>query len=159
MDSDHPSIRSKIPHLTTLLTTIISSKCESKAGDLLSNGLGQATLLINQIIKLYDDEGTRRVLKQYEKQPSIYGPVPNSFDGNPKLGIFIAGSTKFDIYGPEFGLGRAIAVLGGYVNMDDGKLVMTPGRDGDGSVNVDVVLKPETMNDLELDEEFMSFTT
>ncbi|XP_074314722.1 putative acetyltransferase At3g50280 [Silene latifolia] len=137
----------------------VTAKCVYKAGDLLSNGLGQAALLINQIIKMYDDEGTRRVLKQYEEQPSIHRPVFNSSNGNPKAGIFIAGSSKFDTYGPEFGLGRAIAVLGGYVNMDDGKLVMNPGRDGDGSVDVEVVLKPETMNALELDEEFMSFTT
>lgn len=63
------------------------------------------------------------------------------------------------MYGPEFGLGRAVAVLAGYANKDDGKVTANPGREGEGSVDLEVALKPNVMEALEFDADFMRFVS
>jgi len=74
-------------------------------------------------------------------------------------GVVIGGSHRFDMYGPEFGLGRAAAVRMGYANKDNGKVTANPGREGGGSVDLEICLRPQIMKGLEEDEEFMSFVT
>ncbi|GKA83663.1 uncharacterized acetyltransferase-like protein [Tanacetum coccineum] len=44
-------------------------------------------------------------------------------------------------------------------NKFDGKISAFPGREGGGSVDLEVVLSPETMAELELDAEFMQYVT
>ena len=52
--------------------------------------------------------------------------------------MVIGGSHRFDMYGPEFGLGRAAAVRMGYANKDNGKVTANPGREGGGSVDLEI---------------------
>ena len=63
------------------------------------------------------------------------------------------------MYGPEFGLGRAVAVRMGYSNKLNGKVTANPGCEGGGSVDLEICLRPEIMSTLEVDEEFMSFVS
>ncbi|MFS7938788.1 putative transferase [Helianthus anomalus] len=67
----------------------------------------------------------------------------------------IGSSPRFDMYGCEFGLGKAVAARSGFVNKADGKMTMYPGREGGGSMDVEVCLLPEYMMALECDEEFI----
>ncbi|KAK9690967.1 hypothetical protein RND81_09G167100 [Saponaria officinalis] len=136
---------------------LTTTQCISKAGDLLSNGPGHAALLINQTIKIHDDKVTRKMLHEFEEHPFIFRPGTDTVQNNSNR-LFIGGSSKFDVYGLEFGLGKALTVRGGFVNMEDGRLIANPGREGRGSVDLEVYLKPGTMNTLELDQEFMSYT-
>lgn len=59
------------------------------------------------------------------------------------------------MYDNDFGWGRALAVRSGGANKFDGKMSAFPRRKGDGAVDLDVVLAPETMALLESDAEFM----
>ncbi|KAL9231700.1 hypothetical protein vseg_006894 [Gypsophila vaccaria] len=130
----------------------------SKMGELMSSNLGQIASRLHQIITKQDENYFRKLVQHLETHPCVVQPGLGSTNGKPSS-ISIGGSTRFDMYGPEFGLGKAVAVLAGYANRDDGKLTANPGRVGNGSVDLEVSLKPETMNALELDQEFMNFVS
>ncbi|KAJ9567090.1 hypothetical protein OSB04_003056 [Centaurea solstitialis] len=68
--------------------------------------------------------------------------------------VHFGNSPRFDMYGCEFGLGKAVAARGGIANKPDGKMTMYPGRNGGGSMEVEVCLLPEYMKDLDNDDEF-----
>lgn len=68
----------------------------------------------------------------------------------------IGGLLRFDMYGFEFGLGWVVVVWVGYVNKDDGKVMVNLGFEY-GSVDLEVCFKFEVMDVFELDKEFMSF--
>ncbi|KAL9231699.1 hypothetical protein vseg_006893 [Gypsophila vaccaria] len=126
----------------------------TKMRDLMSDNLGQIALLVHQSITEQDEKYYRRLVQYMEDQPSIIQHGPGSINN-----ITFSGSTRSNIYGSEFGLGKAVAALAGYANKDDGKVTASPGRAGDGSVDLEVCLRPETMNALELDPEFMSYVS
>ncbi|PWA81174.1 transferase, Chloramphenicol acetyltransferase-like domain protein [Artemisia annua] len=44
--------------------------------------------------------------------------------------IHVGSSPKFNMYGCEFGLGKAVAARSGHTNKGDGKITMSPGREG-----------------------------
>uniref|UniRef100_K4AL16 Acetyltransferase n=1 Tax=Setaria italica TaxID=4555 RepID=K4AL16_SETIT len=73
------------------------------------------------------------------------------FDPN---GMFISSSPRFDMYGCDFGWGKPLAARSGKANKYDGKVSLFPGREGGGSIDAEVVLAPEHMAALELDDEF-----
>uniref|UniRef100_A0A803R953 BAHD acyltransferase n=2 Tax=Cannabis sativa TaxID=3483 RepID=A0A803R953_CANSA len=73
--------------------------------------------------------------------------------------VMMGSSPRFNKYGCEFGMGKAIAVRSGYANKFDGKVSCYPGRDGGGSIDLEICLKPEFMCALESDEEFMGFAS
>ncbi|KAL9231702.1 hypothetical protein vseg_006895 [Gypsophila vaccaria] len=137
---------------------LTSAQSTSKSGDLITYGLGRASLLINQSIKSRNNDAIRTNFKECEECPSIVQPGPGSRNHVPN-NVIIGGSTRFEMYGPEFGLGKPVSVLAGYGNKSDGKVTANPGCYGNGSVDLEVCLKFETMNALELDEEFMSFVS
>ncbi|KVH98317.1 Chloramphenicol acetyltransferase-like domain-containing protein [Cynara cardunculus var. scolymus] len=70
--------------------------------------------------------------------------------------VHMGSSPRFDMYGNEFGLGKGVAVLSGFANKFDGKMTLYPGRDGGGSMDLEVCLLPENMAAFESDEEFLS---
>lgn len=69
--------------------------------------------------------------------------------------VMMGSSPRFDIYGNEFGLGKALAVRSGYENKFVRKVTAYPGYEGGGSVNLEICLPPDSMRALETDEEFM----
>ncbi|CAN0909646.1 Uncharacterized acetyltransferase At3g50280 [Linum grandiflorum] len=68
-------------------------------------------------------------------------------------------SPRFPMYDNDFGWGRPLAVRSGKANKFDGKMSAFPGREGGGTVDLEVVLSPETMDAIEADEEFMQFVS
>ena len=64
-----------------------------------------------------------------------------------------------DMYGNEFGMGKALAVRSGYANKFDGKITSYPGQEGGGSIDLEVCLSPDEMKALETDEEFINSTS
>ncbi|GJN35113.1 hypothetical protein PR202_gb23851 [Eleusine coracana subsp. coracana] len=56
----------------------------------------------------------------------------------------------FDMYGCDFGWGKALAARSGRANKCDGKASLYPGRDG--GIDVEVALLPDHMAALERDQ-------
>uniref|UniRef100_A0A7N2MQA6 BAHD acyltransferase n=1 Tax=Quercus lobata TaxID=97700 RepID=A0A7N2MQA6_QUELO len=69
--------------------------------------------------------------------------------------VTMASSPRFNVYENEFGMGIAVALCCGNANKFDVKVSSYQGREGGGSIDLDVCLLPESMSALESDEEFM----
>ncbi|XP_027356263.1 uncharacterized acetyltransferase At3g50280-like [Abrus precatorius] len=121
-------------------------------GELLENDLGWAAWKLHVTIANHNDRAVLQLLKEWLKSPSIY-QLGQFFD---PFCVMMGSSPRFNMYGNEFGMGKAIAVRSGYANKVDGKVTSYPGREGGGSVDLEVCLSPETMSALESDQEFMN---
>ncbi|KAK9048408.1 hypothetical protein SSX86_032629 [Deinandra increscens subsp. villosa] len=126
----------------------------ASVGDLVSHDLSWAANQLHQNVVAHDNATVRRGVKEWEKQPKLF-PLGN-FDGAM---ITMGSSPRFPMYDNDFGWGRPLAVRSGKANKFDGKFSAFPGRDGDGSVDVELVLAPETMAWLERDQEFMQYVS
>ncbi|GFY83744.1 HXXXD-type acyl-transferase family protein [Actinidia rufa] len=124
------------------------------AGDILSRDLHWCADLLHQNVVAHDDATVRRGVKDWESNPRLF-PLGNS-DG---ASITMGSSPRFPMYDNDFGWGRPVAVRSGRANKFDGKISAFPGRDGGGSVDLEVVLAPGTMAGLENDVEFMQYVS
>lgn len=123
-------------------------------GDVLSNDLHWSADLLHQNVVAHDDATVRRGVKDWESNPRLF-PL-----GNPDgASITMGSSPRFPMYDNDFGWGRPVAVRSGKANKFDGKISAFPGREGGGSVDLEVVLAPATMAGVETDVEFMQYVS
>ncbi|PWA63744.1 transferase, Chloramphenicol acetyltransferase-like domain protein [Artemisia annua] len=113
--------------------------------------LGWAALRLHEA-ENHNDSMVKSFVESWIKSPVIY-QESGRFD--PGV-AHVSNSPKFDMYGCEFGLGKALAVRSGSTNKKDGRMIMYPGREGGGSMDVEVCLLPEYMVEFECDEELTS---
>lgn len=124
------------------------------AGDVLSHDLRWCAEQLNKNVKAHDDATVRKYIGDWESDPRCF-PLGN-FDGAM---ITMGSSPRFPMYDNDFGWGRPVAVRSGRANKFDGKISAFPGRDGNGTVDLEVVLAPETMAGIESDPEFMQYVS
>ncbi|KAK4342773.1 hypothetical protein RND71_038589 [Anisodus tanguticus] len=122
--------------------------------ELLSNDLFWSANQLHQNVVAHGDTTVRRGVKDWESNPRLF-PLGN-FDGAM---ITMGSSPRFPMYDNDFGWGRPVAVRSGMANKFDGKISAFPGREGNGTVDLEVVLAPETMAGLEEDMEFMQYVS
>ncbi|KAI3802401.1 hypothetical protein L1987_30533 [Smallanthus sonchifolius] len=122
------------------------------AGELLDHGVGWAAMRLREAVASHGDKEIKEAMDWWVKSPFVVN-MSVHFDENS---VHMGSSPRFDMYGNEFGLGKALAVLSGYANKFDGKVTSYPGREGGGSMDLEVCLLPESMAAFESDEEFMS---
>ncbi|KAF8118714.1 hypothetical protein N665_0002s0028 [Sinapis alba] len=127
----------------------------AKTGELLENVLGWAASKLHQAVNEQSAEKIASELEQWLKSPFVLQPEQFS---EPNL-VHMGSSPRFDKYGSEFGMGKAVAVRSGYNSKHDGKVSAYPGREGGGSIDLEVCLLPEFMEALESDHEFMSLVS
>lgn len=127
----------------------------AKAGEVLENVLGWAALKLHQAVTEKSGEKIGTELEHWLKAPFLVQPDQFS---EPNL-VHMGSSPRFDKYGSEFGMGKAVAVRSGYNSKHDGKVSAYPGREGGGSIVLEVCLLPEFMEALESDQEFMSLVS
>lgn len=126
----------------------------ASAGDVLSKDLRWCAERLNENVNAHGDKMVRRFVQDWESNPRTF-PLGN-FDG---ASITMGSSPRFPMYDNDFGWGRPLAVRSGNANKFDGKISAFPGREGGGSVDLEVVLAPETMAGIESDHEFMQYVT
>uniref|UniRef100_A0A5B7BDQ4 BAHD acyltransferase DCR n=1 Tax=Davidia involucrata TaxID=16924 RepID=A0A5B7BDQ4_DAVIN len=126
----------------------------ASAGDVLSRDLRWCAEQLNKNVVAHNDATVRRFIEDWESDPRCF-PLGN-FDGAM---ITMGSSPRFPMYDNDFGWGRPFAVRSGRANKFDGKISAFPGREGGGSVDLEVVLAPETMAGLESDSEFMQYVS
>ncbi|KAK9684911.1 hypothetical protein RND81_10G241900 [Saponaria officinalis] len=131
----------------------------SKVNELMSNGLGRASMLLHKAVMGLDSKLVRANLKARDETPQVAQVnQTNEFFGD-STPLFFGGSMRFDAYGPEFGLGKAVAVRPGYAAWVNGLIVVDAGREGGGSADLHVCLSSKVMDVLECDQEFMSYVS
>ncbi|XVE97038.1 hypothetical protein REPUB_Repub02eG0276100 [Reevesia pubescens] len=126
----------------------------AQASELLDKDLSWAAHLLHKNVVAHDDDTVRRGVADWEKQPRLF-PLGN-FDG---ASITMGSSPRFPMYNNDFGWGQPLAVRSGRANKFDGKISAFPGREGNGSVDLEVVLAPETMTGLVNDAEIMQYVS
>ncbi|OVA17655.1 Transferase [Macleaya cordata] len=126
----------------------------ASAGDILSRDLRWCAVELNRNVVAHDDAKVRGCVEDWEKNPRCF-PLGN-FDG---ASITMGSSPRFPMYDNDFGWGRPLAIRSGRANKFDGKISAFPGREGPGSVDLEVCLSPETMAGLENDSEFMQYVS
>ncbi|KAL5983273.1 hypothetical protein ACLOJK_017357 [Asimina triloba] len=124
----------------------------ASVGDVLSHDLNWAAGRLHEKVVAHRDATVRRGVEDWERDPKCF-PLGN-FDG---ASITMGSSPRFPMYDNDFGWGRPMAVRSGRANKFDGKISAFPGRDGNGSVDLEVCLAPATMAGLEADAEFMQY--
>ncbi|KVH99493.1 uncharacterized acetyltransferase At3g50280-like [Cynara cardunculus var. scolymus] len=120
--------------------------------DLMAHGLGWAALRLHEVVMNHDHSKVKEMVESWIKRPVIF-KMSHGIDRNA---IHVGSSPRFDMYGCEFGLGKAVAARSGGANKGEGKITMYPGREGGGSMDVEVCFGSELMMDMECDEELMS---
>ncbi|KAG6596358.1 BAHD acyltransferase DCR [Cucurbita argyrosperma subsp. argyrosperma] len=133
---------------------IQSTPTVASVGELLSNDLWWCADLLHKNVVAYDDATVRREIANWESHPRLF-PLGN----NDGASITMGSSPRFPMYDNDFGWGRPIAVRSGRANKFDGKISAFPGRDGNGSIDLEIVLSPETMAGLERDPDFMQYVS
>ncbi|KAK9059193.1 hypothetical protein SSX86_021812 [Deinandra increscens subsp. villosa] len=124
----------------------------ASAGELLNCGVGTTAWRLHEAVVNHGDKEVRAYMDSWVKKPFVY-KMGVFFDGDS---IQMGSSPRFDMYGNEFGLGKGLAVLSGYANKFDGKVTLYEGREGGGSMDLEVCMLPENMARFESDQEFMS---
>ncbi|KAF8116490.1 hypothetical protein N665_0017s0046 [Sinapis alba] len=139
-------------HMNTFGVYVSLVKTTAKTGNLLENEFGWAALKLHQAVIKHTGEKISSDMDRWLKSPSNL----RFFDTNV---VHIGSSPWFNKYGSEFGMGKAVAVRSGCGNKVDGKVSAYPGREGGGSIDLEVCLLPEFMEALESDQEFMSIVS
>lgn len=124
----------------------------TRIGSLLENELGWVALQLHQAVTEQTSEKIFSDLDQYLKLSPDFRVKRLS----PPSIVHMGSSPRFNKYGSEFGMGKAVAVRSGYGGKYDGKVSAYPGREGGGSIYLEVCLLPDFMEALESDQEFMS---
>ncbi|XP_010256493.1 PREDICTED: BAHD acyltransferase DCR-like [Nelumbo nucifera] len=132
-------------------TAIQTVSGTTTVGELLSHGLGWAALMLHQAVAGHADSVVRKYMEAKMMAPSVY-QLREFFD---PCGVMIASSPRFDVSGNDFGWGQPLAVRKGSGNKFGGVVYAYPGKEGGGSVDLEVCLPPEEMDALESIEEFM----
>uniref|UniRef100_B9HT03 Uncharacterized protein n=1 Tax=Populus trichocarpa TaxID=3694 RepID=B9HT03_POPTR len=126
----------------------------ASAEDVLSRDLRWCAEQLNKNVAAHNDGTVRRFVQDWESNPRCF-PLGN-LDG---ASMTMGSSPRFPMYDNDFGWGRPLAVRSGKANKFDGKISAFPGREGNGTVDLEVVLAPETMAGIESDHEFMQFVS
>ncbi|KAJ8446724.1 hypothetical protein Cgig2_002886 [Carnegiea gigantea] len=111
-------------------------------GELFGHNLGWPAMTVYKHLAAQDYKAVRWFVEMCVKASFVAKPSskPNR--------VLIGWSTKFDI---------PLAVLSGYGNIFDGNVTVNQGREGEGSVDLQIRLRSETMSALESDEKLMSY--
>ena len=121
------------------------------AGELLERNLGWAALKLHEVVVNHTNQVVHDWVDTWLQSPIVY-QLTKIFD---KYSVMMGSSPRFNMYGNEFGMGKAVALRSGYANKFDGKVSSYPGYEGGGSIDLEVCLQPDSMSALESDEEFM----
>ncbi|KAL0017428.1 hypothetical protein SO802_004497 [Lithocarpus litseifolius] len=140
------------PHLPNdyFGNSISAGAAVTTAGELLEHSLGWAAWKLHELVANHTDKIVRGWLDNWLKSPFVY-QLDRMFDPHS---VMMGSSPRFNKYGNEFGMGKAVALRSGYANKFDGKVSSYPGKEG-GSIDLEMCLPPDSMSALESDEEFM----
>ncbi|KAF8730711.1 hypothetical protein HU200_016572 [Digitaria exilis] len=125
------------------------------ASKLLARGHGWAAGAVGRAVAAHTDMAVRARAAAWEdaKKPMVSMLRPAAGGGGGNDVFVMLSSPRFDVYGCDFGWGKPVAVRSGVGNKFDGVVGLFPGREGGGSIEVEVALAPEHMAALEQDDE------
>lgn len=131
---------------------IQSIPTSAAAADVAARDLRWAAALVHDSVAAYAKETVKQVVAEWERAPRCF-PL-----GNPDGSVLTVGSSpRFPMFDNDFGWGQPAAVRSGRANKFDGKASAFPTPAGDGGVDLELCLAPDTMAALVSDPEFMEY--
>ncbi|KAK4394521.1 protein ENHANCEDSUSCEPTIBILITY 1 [Sesamum angolense] len=126
-------------------------KTVASEGEVLENGLGYATLKVNELVAQHSREATINLVEEWVRNPHIFN--------KGTLSTFaITSSHRHNVYSADFGWGKPIAVRSGKGQKSDGKMTLFPAAQP-GGIDVEACLAPATLKAMEADAEFIDTVT
>ncbi|KAG8086639.1 hypothetical protein GUJ93_ZPchr0010g8255 [Zizania palustris] len=130
---------------------VVVGAVNSTAGEIQEKGLGWTAWQLNRLVASFDEAAIRNRLSSWLQQP-VFSSVAKVMGGTT---VLTGSSPRFDVFGNDFGWGKPVAVRSGGATKFDGKVTVYEGRDGGGSMALEVCLAPATLAKLVADVEFM----
>nr|XP_027190533.1 uncharacterized acetyltransferase At3g50280-like [Cicer arietinum] len=124
---------------------------ETSVKELVENDLGWAAWKVHMSVVNHDDREVREMIQKWLEDPVVY-QLGRHFD---PYSITVSSSPRFNMYGNEFGMGKAVAVLSGYANKFDGNVSSYEGYEP-GTIDLALTLTPHAMMALESDPHFLN---
>ncbi|GAU42179.1 hypothetical protein TSUD_305240 [Trifolium subterraneum] len=126
-------VSSPISHQPINTKWFPEASTETKVGELLENDLGWVAWKIHIAITNHDDKVVRNWVEEWLHSPFVY---KSDLFFDPYT-VMMGSSPRFNMYGNEFGMGKALGVRSGYANKFDGKITSYPGQEGGGSIDLE----------------------
>ncbi|XP_047073795.1 uncharacterized acetyltransferase At3g50280-like [Lolium rigidum] len=130
---------------------VVRATARATAGEITHNGLGWTARLLNRAVASLDEAAMVGSLSSWHLDPR-FAYLAGFW--NPAM-VVTGNSPRFDAYGNDFGWGAPVAVRSGGANKVDGRVTVYEGRDGRGSMGLEVCLAPEALARLVADDEFV----
>ncbi|XP_062096067.1 uncharacterized acetyltransferase At3g50280-like [Humulus lupulus] len=120
-------------------------------GELLEHDLGWVAWKLHEAVSNHNDKRIRGLMEDWLETRRVFqlGQLVDPFS------VLMGSSARFNKYGIDFGMGKAVALRSGFGNKMSGKVSCYPGHEGGGSIDLEICLPPATMCALESDPEFM----
>ncbi|KAJ1266892.1 hypothetical protein BS78_07G014700 [Paspalum vaginatum] len=149
--------RGRVSHLPLSYAgnAVLRCTATATAGEVLGNELGWAASRLRRAVAALDEAALVASAAAWHRDPA-FAYLAGWW--HPAL-LVTGNSPRFDAFGNDFGWGRPVAVRSGSANKVDGRATVYEGRDGGGSMGVEVCLEPDALARLVADGEFMSAVT
>jgi hypothetical protein len=131
------------------VSLVATSGCT--VGEILDKGLGWTAWQLNRAVESFDEAGLRWWLDHWAREPLFFPPESSRGGG----ALLITSSSRFNVFGNDFGWGKPMGVWSGPGDKKDGKVSMFQGQEGEGSISLQLSLETEAMERLLADHEFM----
>ncbi|KAL1555107.1 BAHD acyltransferase DCR-like [Salvia divinorum] len=120
------------------------------AGLILSGPTEFGAGLIRGAIESHDAEAIKKRNEEWESKPVIF-----EYKDAGVNCVAVGSSPRFQVYEVDFGWGSPESVRSGLNNRFDGMVYLYPGKNGGGSIDVEISLEAKTMEKLENDKDFL----
>ncbi|KAM3758198.1 hypothetical protein ACB098_01G025400 [Castanea mollissima] len=102
------------------------------AGELLEHNLGWTAWKLHEAVANHTDQVVRDWVDTWLQSPNVY-QLTKPFNKN---NVMMGSSPRFNMYGNEFGMGKAVALRSGYADKSNRKVTSYPGYEGGGSIDL-----------------------
>ncbi|KAK7376569.1 hypothetical protein VNO78_34512 [Psophocarpus tetragonolobus] len=147
-----PLVRERMFHFSAESIAKLKAKANKESNTTQISSFQSLSALVWRCITRASHRAVLQSLKEWLESPLIY-QFGRYFD---PYCVVMSSSPRFNMYGNEFGMGKAVVVRSGYANKFDGKVMSYPSYEGGGGVDLEVCLSPIVMSVLESDQEFMN---
>eukprot|EP00249_Psilotum_nudum_P006388 c19702_g1_i1 orf=133-1512(-) len=113
--------------------------------DLKVQSLSHVASLVSDAVHAYENDSIRKSMYELNQR----GPNALTFSMWGKNDVAVSSYFHFPAYKTDFGWGKPVGVRSGLGNKCDGKITFFPGREGDGSVDAEVMLYGDAMERFE----------
>ncbi|XP_042510062.1 BAHD acyltransferase DCR-like [Macadamia integrifolia] len=143
---DSPTPENYFGNLIQAVSTATPTTTEA----LLGNAPAFGASMVQKVIEMHDSKMIEGRNKEWDASPKLFQWKDAGINR-----VAVGSSPRFKVYDIDFGCGRPEAVRSGKNNKFDGMVYLYEGKGGGRSIDVEISLEAQAMNNLEKDKEFL----